>query len=54
MLFYIGLEGSGGIDIMSKTSKKGLESPIRLEGDSPELGDFEIQIVDGKEKEFCL
>jgi mannosyl-oligosaccharide glucosidase len=26
---------------------KGLKSPIQLEGDSPDLGDFEIQIVDG-------
>ncbi|RCI06676.1 Processing alpha glucosidase I [Rhizopus stolonifer] len=38
--------GAGGIDIMSKMSKKGLESPIRLEGDTPDLGDFEIQIID--------
>ncbi|KAI7907127.1 glycoside hydrolase [Cokeromyces recurvatus] len=47
VMFYIGIEGEGGIDIMSKLSKKGLQSPIRLEGDTPELGDFEIQIVDG-------
>ncbi|RCH79784.1 Processing alpha glucosidase I, partial [Rhizopus azygosporus] len=47
VLFYVGIEGQGGIDLMSKLSKKGLESPIRLEGDTPELGDFEIQIVDG-------
>jgi len=26
---------------------QGLQSPISLEGDTPELGDFEIQIVDG-------
>ncbi|KAL0141009.1 mannosyl-oligosaccharide glucosidase CWH41/GLS1 [Mucor lusitanicus] len=47
VMFYIGIEGAGGIDIMSKLSKKGLQSPISLEGDTPELGDFEIQIVDG-------
>ncbi|ORE08505.1 glycoside hydrolase [Rhizopus microsporus var. microsporus] len=47
VLFYVGIEGQGGVDLMSKLSKKGLESPIRLEGDTPELGDFEIQIVDG-------
>lgn len=48
LLFYVGVEGEGSIDIMSKLSKKGLESPVRLEGDTPELGDFEIQIVEGK------
>ncbi|KAI9268642.1 glycoside hydrolase [Helicostylum pulchrum] len=47
VMFYIGVEGQGGIDIMSKLSKKGLASPVKLEGDTPELGDFEIQIVDG-------
>ena len=47
VLFYVGIEGQGGIDLMSKLSKKGLESPIRLEGDTPELGAFEIQIIDG-------
>lgn len=25
---------------------QGLRSPIKLEGDTPELGEFEIQIVD--------
>lgn len=29
---------------------QGLQSPILLEGDTPELGDFEIQIVDGMSK----
>ncbi|KAG1139740.1 hypothetical protein G6F37_008922 [Rhizopus arrhizus] len=48
VMFYVGIEGEGGIDIMNKLSKKGLESPVRLEGDTPELGDFEIQIVDGQ------
>ncbi|KAI8083468.1 glycoside hydrolase [Thamnidium elegans] len=47
IMFYIGVEGQGGIDIMSKLSRKGLASPVKLEGDTPELGDFEIQIVDG-------
>ncbi|KAI7893279.1 glycoside hydrolase [Mucor mucedo] len=46
-MFYIGIEGEGGLDIMSKLSQKGLGSPVILEGDTPELGDFEIQIVDG-------
>ncbi|KAI9471930.1 MAG: glycoside hydrolase [Benjaminiella poitrasii] len=47
IMFYVGIEGEGGIDIMSNPSKKGLKSPVKLEGDTPDLGDFEIQIVDG-------
>ncbi|KAG0165528.1 Processing alpha glucosidase I [Apophysomyces sp. BC1034] len=46
VMFYIGLEGEGSMDITSKTSSKGLESPVKMEGDTPELGDFEFQIVD--------
>ncbi|KAI8971466.1 glycoside hydrolase [Mycotypha africana] len=46
VLFYVGIDGAGGIDIMSKLAKKGLHSPVKLEGDTPDLGDFEIQIVD--------
>ncbi|CAO3640504.1 unnamed protein product [Cunninghamella blakesleeana] len=34
------------MDIVSKMSSKGLVSPIKMEGDTPELGDFEIEIVD--------
>ncbi|KAI9495104.1 glycoside hydrolase [Zychaea mexicana] len=47
IIFYMGLEGEGSMDIVSKISKKGLESPVRLEGDTPDLGDFEFKIVDG-------
>ncbi|ORZ15868.1 glycoside hydrolase [Absidia repens] len=45
-LFYFGLEGAGSMDIVSKISPKGLSSPVQLEGDTPDLGDFEIEIVD--------
>ncbi|KAI8099053.1 glycoside hydrolase [Halteromyces radiatus] len=45
--FYFGLEGAGSMDIVSKVSSKGLASPVKLEGDTPDLGDFEIEIVDG-------
>lgn len=26
---------------------QGLQSPVMLEGDTPQLGDFEIQVLDG-------
>ncbi|KAJ2960663.1 hypothetical protein NQZ79_g4028 [Umbelopsis isabellina] len=47
LVFYAGLEGEGGIDIVSKLRDDGLRSPVKLEGDSPQLGDFAIQITDG-------
>ncbi|KAI9300890.1 glycoside hydrolase [Cunninghamella echinulata] len=47
VIFYFGLEGGGSMDIVSKISSKGLVSPVIMEGDTPELGDFEIEIVDG-------
>lgn len=47
-MFYAGLEGDGGIDIVSKLKSDGLNSPVKLEGDSPELGDFAIQFAEGR------
>ncbi|CAO3659074.1 unnamed protein product [Umbelopsis vinacea] len=47
LVFYAGLEGEGGIDIVSKLKADGLKSPVKLEGDSPELGDFAIQFDEG-------
>jgi mannosyl-oligosaccharide glucosidase len=48
LVFYAGLEGDGGIDIVSKLKADGLNSPVKLEGDSPELGDFAIQFAEGR------
>ncbi|KAI9314210.1 glycoside hydrolase [Dichotomocladium elegans] len=47
IIYYFGLEGEGSMDITSQISRKGLRSPVRIEGDTPDLGDFEIEIVDG-------
>ncbi|KAI9287289.1 glycoside hydrolase [Umbelopsis sp. AD052] len=47
LVFYVGLEGDGGIDIVSKLKSDGLKSPVKMEGDSPELGDFAIQFAEG-------
>ncbi|KAL0085821.1 glycoside hydrolase [Phycomyces blakesleeanus] len=51
VMFSLALEGEGSMDIVSKLSPEGLVSPVRLEGDTPELGDFEIHIVDGPSNE---
>jgi hypothetical protein len=32
--------------------RQGLLSPVKLEGDTPDLGDFEIEIVDGPSNEY--
>ncbi|ORX53928.1 glycoside hydrolase [Hesseltinella vesiculosa] len=47
VLFYFGLEGEGSMDITSRMSSKGLASPVKLEGDTPDLGDFEVEVIDG-------
>jgi mannosyl-oligosaccharide glucosidase len=52
-VFYAGLEGEGGIDIVSKLKADGLMSPVKLEGDSPELGDFAIQFDEGIRSSPC-
>lgn len=53
LVFYAGLEGEGGIDIVSKLKADGLMSPVKLEGDSPELGDFAIQFDEGIRSSPC-
>ncbi|RUS26055.1 glycoside hydrolase [Jimgerdemannia flammicorona] len=54
VLFYVGVEGDGGIDLMNKLDKQGLLSPVKFEGDTPDLGDFSIQIVDGKKMRMYM
>ncbi|KAH9946321.1 glycoside hydrolase [Epithele typhae] len=48
-IFYIGLEGLGGIDMESEEHENGLEGPIVFTGSTPELDDFTIRIVEGPE-----
>ncbi|KAI9025132.1 glycoside hydrolase [Phycomyces nitens] len=52
IFFSLALEGEGSMDIVSTLSAEGLESPVKLEGDTPELGDFEINIIDGPLNEY--
>ncbi|KAI8074787.1 glycoside hydrolase [Gongronella butleri] len=47
VIFYFGLEGEGSMDIVSRLSSKGLSTPVKIEGDTPDLGDFEVQLIDG-------
>ncbi|KAG2209253.1 hypothetical protein INT47_005545 [Mucor saturninus] len=51
-MFYIGIEGEGGLDIMSKLSQKGLGSPVILEGDTPELGPLNTHPKEGIDRDL--
>ncbi|EPT05863.1 hypothetical protein FOMPIDRAFT_148297 [Fomitopsis schrenkii] len=46
-VFYAGLEGLGGIELDNEESENGYDGPVQLTGNSPELDEFAIRIVDG-------
>ncbi|GBE82451.1 Probable mannosyl-oligosaccharide [Sparassis crispa] len=50
-IFYMGLEGLGGLDMESEEAENGLEGPVTFSGSSPELDEFTIRIVDGPDNE---
>ncbi|RIA87932.1 Glycoside Hydrolase Family 63 protein [Glomus cerebriforme] len=45
-LYYFGLEGEGSIDLVNPLNKMGLDSPVELKGETPDLGKFLIKILD--------
>ncbi|RIB03101.1 Glycoside Hydrolase Family 63 protein [Gigaspora rosea] len=47
ILYYLGLEGDGSIDLESRLDQSGLDNPVELSGETPDLGQFAIKIVDG-------
>ncbi|TBU50102.1 glycoside hydrolase [Dichomitus squalens] len=46
-IFYVGLEGMGGIDMETEEDENGIEGPVAFTGFTPDLDDFTIRIVDG-------
>ncbi|KAI8998865.1 glycoside hydrolase [Trametes punicea] len=46
-VFYVGLEGLGGIEMESEEDDNGLEGAISFTGSTPELDEFSIRIVEG-------
>ncbi|KAK7023769.1 mannosyl-oligosaccharide glucosidase [Favolaschia claudopus] len=46
LIFYLGLEGLGGIDMDTEEDENGLEGDIKFSGSTPELDDFTLRIVD--------
>ncbi|EGN96016.1 glycoside hydrolase family 63 protein [Serpula lacrymans var. lacrymans S7.3] len=45
-IFYVGLEGLGGIDMVTDENENGIEGPVEFVGSTPDLDDFTIRIVD--------
>ncbi|KAF9452232.1 glycoside hydrolase family 63 protein [Macrolepiota fuliginosa MF-IS2] len=46
-IFYFGLEGMGGIEMETEEEENGIEGTVKLSGNTPELDDFVLRIVDG-------
>ncbi|OCH95312.1 glycoside hydrolase family 63 protein [Obba rivulosa] len=46
-VFYVGLEGLGGLDMETEENENGLVEPMILAGSSAGLDEFKISIVDG-------
>ncbi|CAG8580665.1 5246_t:CDS:10 [Paraglomus brasilianum] len=47
VIYHFGLEGDGTIDLVNELDEGGISNPVRLHGDSPDLGKFTISIEDG-------
>ncbi|QRV86063.1 glycoside hydrolase family 63 protein [Ceratobasidium sp. AG-Ba] len=47
LIFYVGLEGLGGLNLDTEEMENGYEGSIKLTGVTPELGDFSVKFVDG-------
>ncbi|KAG0705211.1 glycoside hydrolase [Suillus ampliporus] len=50
-IFYLGLEGLGGVDMVTDESENGIDGPVDFSGTTPDLGDFTIRIVDAPDNE---
>ncbi|KAG9318385.1 glycoside hydrolase [Chiua virens] len=50
-IFYLGLEGLGGVDLITDEEENGIDGPIEFSGSTPGLGDFTMRIVDGDDNQ---
>ncbi|KZT65471.1 glycoside hydrolase family 63 protein [Daedalea quercina L-15889] len=46
-IFYAGLEGLGGLEMENEENENGFNGPVKIMGNSPELDEFSVSIVDG-------
>ncbi|KII88765.1 glycoside hydrolase family 63 protein [Plicaturopsis crispa FD-325 SS-3] len=51
VIFYLGLEGLGGVELDNDEDDNGFEGEVKFTGSSPELDDFTVRIVDGPHNE---
>ncbi|KAF5357937.1 hypothetical protein D9756_001883 [Leucocoprinus leucothites] len=51
-IFYFGLEGMGGLEMETEENESGIEGPVKLSGNTPDLEDFTLRIVDGPDNQF--
>lgn len=47
LLFYAGMEGIGELGFAHEPQEQGIAGPVTIHGNTGELGDFDIEIVDG-------
>ncbi|KAG6334934.1 hypothetical protein ID866_4151 [Astraeus odoratus] len=46
-IFYMGMEGLGGLDMITDEDENGIDGPMEFAGYSPDLDEFSIHIIDG-------
>lgn len=46
-MFYLGIEGLGGLDMITDEDENGIDGPIEFTGNTPDLDEFALRIVDG-------
>ncbi|KAG8755563.1 Processing alpha glucosidase I [Ceratobasidium sp. 428] len=52
LVFYVGLEGLGGINLETEETEHGYEGSIELAGVTPELGEFSMKFADGPDNVY--
>ncbi|KAJ3504255.1 hypothetical protein NLJ89_g8031 [Agrocybe chaxingu] len=53
-IFYFGLEGLGGLDMVTEENENGIAGEIKLAGSTPDLDDFTIRIFDSIDNRAVL
>ncbi|CAA7265444.1 unnamed protein product [Cyclocybe aegerita] len=53
-IFYFGLEGLGGLDMVTEENENGIAGEIKLAGSTPELDEFTIRIFDSIDNRAVL
>ncbi|KAK0197344.1 glycoside hydrolase [Armillaria mellea] len=52
LIWYLGLEGLGGLDMDTDEEEDGLDGEVKFSGSTPELDEFTIRIVDGPDNTY--